>query len=100
LDGVWHMLMPSVVKLQVPELRKALTERGLASEGLRKVLVERLQSALKNEEAGKVKELKDGKEPAVSEPTADGAPNMSAFVRIRLDRNLQQVMHIFRRRST
>ena len=77
------MRIPSVVKLQVPELRKALSERGLASEGLKKVLVERLQSALKNEEAGEVKELKDGKEPAVSEPTADGAPNMSAYVSIR-----------------
>jgi len=77
------MLMPSVVKLQVPELRKALTERGLASEGLRKVLVERLQTALKNEEVGEVKELKEGKEPAASEPTADDAPNMSAYVSIR-----------------
>ena len=77
------MLIPSVVKLQVPELRKALKERGLASEGLKKVLVVRLQTALKNEEVGEVKELKEGQEPAILEPTAHDAPNTSACVSIR-----------------
>ena len=40
------------MKMQVPELQKALKERGLDSKGLKAVLVERLKAALDSSAAG------------------------------------------------
>ena len=50
LDAATEVI-PRVMKMQVPELQKALRERGLDSKGLKAALVERLRAALDNPES-------------------------------------------------